>query len=233
MAIIKFGPLVVDARGTIAGTIFSANKGGPFARAWSRSSNPASALQTAQRGRMGALAAAWRDLTQVQRDDWIDYADDPAQELTNPLGETYFASGFNWYVRINGHLEAAGAARRNDAPTLVRPIAPTIQSGLTFLRTTAGAGLSRVGFFVASPNIGFEHFVTTRITLQGSTAVASGFQFTIHAVPNASRLILYQDELETIYGTIVLGQREFIRVVTQDSQGQRSPLDSIFKDAVT
>ncbi len=80
MAIAKFGPTVTGLRGTVAGTTFSANKSGPYARGWSRGANPRSSLQSTQRGRLGALAAAWRDLTQVQRDDWIVYAALPAQD---------------------------------------------------------------------------------------------------------------------------------------------------------
>jgi len=116
MAIVKFGPMVVGARGTLAGIIFSANAAGPFVRQWSRGSNPRSEGQQIQRQHLGDFATKWNQLTDAERLDWDDYADDPAQELTNSLGETYFASGFNWYVRINTHLAIAAAAERDDAP---------------------------------------------------------------------------------------------------------------------
>lgn len=230
MAIVKFGPTVVGARGTIAGTIFSANKAGPFARGWSKGSNPNSSLQTGQRGQFGALAAAWRDLTDSQKDDWNDYADDPAQELTNSLGETYFASGFNWYVKINDQLEAAGDARRVDAPTLTRPLAP-ILTVFTTLWTTGAVSESRIVLSASSPNLGFDHNVVARITGQGRTAIVAGFTFLTIEVPDGSRRILFQDELESAFGTIALGQRMFVQVRSQDSHGQRSPLDARFADA--
>ncbi|KKM91775.1 hypothetical protein LCGC14_1225190 [marine sediment metagenome] len=231
MAIVKFGPTVVGARGTIAGTIFSANQAGPFARGWSRGSNPTSTLQSAQRGRFGALAAAWRDLTQVQRDDWIDYADDPAQELTNSLGETYFISGFNWSIKINDHLEAAGEARRVDAPTLVRPLAPILTDAGVELRTTAGGNDTRIRLDAASPNLGFNHVVIARITGEGRTAIAAGFKSQRIAVPDGTRRVFFQPQIESTFGTIALLQRMFVQVRTQDSHGQRSPLDATFADA--
>lgn len=231
MAIIKFGPTVVGARGTIAGTIFSANRGGPYARGWSRGSNPSSSLQLDQRSALAAQSAAWRDLTVAQQNDWIDYADDPPQELTNSLGETFFASGANWFVRINLHLVAAGEATRVDAPTLTRPLAPILDTA-TRLSTTAGSGNTRIQFTVVSPNLGFNHVIQARITGQGRTAIAAGFKFQIIDVPNVSRLIVFQTEIETTFGTIVLGQRMFVQARSQDSHGQRSPFVQGVEDAV-
>lgn len=230
MAIILFGPTVIGARGKIAGTIFSANKGGPFARAWSRGSNPNSALQSAHRGRLGSLAAAWRDLTTPQRADWDDYADDPAQELTNSLGVNYFASGFNWYIRINLNLEAAGAARRVDAPTLVRPLAPIFQ--FTTLVITGGSPASLFLYTGASPNLGFFHTVFARLyNSHGRTTSSEKRTFILLAIPTPGRAILFQPEIETAFGTIALGQIAFYESRTQDPHGQRGPADTASAEA--
>ncbi len=232
MAIVKFGPTVVGARGTIAGTVFSANKSGPFARGWSRGSNPRSALQSAHRGVIGSMATTWRALTQAQRDDWIDYADDLPQQLTNSLGEDYFASGFNWYVRINEHLLANGDSLRVDAPTLARIAAPLTPT-LVQLRATAGIGVSRIKFQPASPGLSRPHAVFARITTQGRTAVAHNFVFLILAIPDGIQSVFFQTELEASFGNIVLGQRMFWTAQSQDADGQRSPTVSGFTDAFT
>ena len=230
MAIVKFGPTVVGARGTIAGTIFTANKAGPYARGWSKGANPKSPLQSDQRTRFASLASAWRGLTTAQRDDWIDYADDPPQELTNSLGETYFASGFNWYVRINDHLEAAGAARRDDAPTLTRPLAPIISNLNIFI--TGAAGNLGVQYAVADPALGELHVVFAR--LYSSQGIVSGFNnltFMIMAVPNVNRAVLFETEFENAFGTVSLGQRGFCTSTIQDAHGQRGPEDTEFADS--
>ncbi len=222
MAIVKFGPTVVGARGTIAGTIFTANKSGPYARGWSKGANPQSDLQNAHRNLLADIAATWRDLTVAQRDDWIDYADDPAQELTNSLGENYFASGFNWFVRINLNLEAAGAARRVDAPTLVRVAAPIIQA---FGFKLTGAATDTVILMTGgSPNLGFLHavFLQTYSSL-GRTTTSAKRTFMTVEIPTAGRAIFFQEEVESAFGTIVLGQVAFLRIQVQDGQGQRGP----------
>ncbi len=232
MATVKFGPTVVGLRGTIAGTTFSANKSGPYARVWSKGANPRSTPQSDQRGRLGSIAASWRDLTQVQRDDWIAYAIDPAQALINSLSETYFASGFNWYIRINDHLELASEARRVDAPTLTRPIAPIIEEVGTLLYKTGGSANTRVRLTVASPNLGFKHTVFARITGEGRSAIAAGYKFQTIGIPDCNRRILFQSPLETTFGTIALGQRMFVVLQSQDSHGQRSPSDTYSTDAL-
>lgn len=229
--IIKFGPTVVGARGTIAGTTFSANKSGPYAKAWSKGANPKSAEQTEQRGGFGSLASSWRDLTQAQRDDWIDYAGDPAQEKTNSLGENFFASGFNWYIEINEALEAAEEARRVDAPIFIRPPPPILQPAVETFFVTGAAVDTHVFLATGSPGLGVNLVIFALVTGQGRTAISGNLTAMKIAIPSAGRKVFYQDEIEAAFGTIILGQREFFHVQVQDSQGQRSPLVANFDDA--
>ncbi len=231
MAIVKFGPMVVGARGTIAGTIFSANLGGPFVRGWSRGSNPRTASQQANRGVLTEFASLWRDLTTAEKDDWIDYADDAPQEKTNSLGETYFASGFNWFVAINSALTQAGDTLRDDAPTLTRPVAPVIDAAGTFLRTTAGGLTSVVRLDVASPGLTDQLFAQLMVTGLGRTTFASNLVFMANAEPNAGRRVFFQTELELKFGDIFLNQRMFLSVQTQGAHGQRGPAATIVVDS--
>lgn len=126
MAIIKFGPTVVGVRGTIGGIVFSANKSTPYAKGWSKGSNPRTPLQTAQRSRLSSLPNSWRALSASEQADWDTFAALSAQDLINSLGVTYSISGFGWYVKINARLLAMGRAIRTPVPTQARPAAPTI-----------------------------------------------------------------------------------------------------------
>lgn len=132
MAIIKLGMLVTGIRGTVGGTIYSANKSGPFARGWSKGSNPRTTSQTGERAIISSHPVEWRAITQGQRDSWDTYAAHPAQQLTNPLGETYFASGFNWFCRINTHLVLSSRARRSDPPVGATPVMPILGPSFCF-----------------------------------------------------------------------------------------------------
>ena len=126
MAILKFGPTVVGLRGTIGGITFSANKSSPYAKAWSRGSNPVAPLQTTQRGVLASIPALWRALTPAEQALWDTFAALPAQDLTNSLGETYSISGFGWFTKINVRLLVMGRADRTAVPAQSRPSAPTI-----------------------------------------------------------------------------------------------------------
>ncbi len=229
--IIKFGVAVVGARGTAGGLIFSRNGAVDYARAWSRSANQKSALQTTQRSTLTKFAAAWRDLSQAQRDDWDDYADDPAQELTNSLGVDYFVSGFNWYVRINTHLTAAGEAARDDAPTLTRPVAPLPIS--LRLWVTGAVSDSRVIFDTGDPQFTLNHVIFIAVlSSQGRNVAPSKLPFTTLTVPTLPLgIVLLQDELEERFGVIAEGQRAFASSQAQDAHGQRGPEAVDFDDA--
>jgi hypothetical protein len=230
MAIIKLGELVAGIRGTIGGTTYSANKSGPFAKGWSRGTNPRSSPQSNQRSVIAAFASSWRDLTQTQRDGWDTYAAAAAQDLENSLGETYSISGFNWYIRINSHLFQVDESARDAAPTLTRPTAAVIES-LTF-RETPAAGNSLVQYDLTDPDLTANHFVEgVVVRSEGIGQRAHNFTFLANDVPNVARRILLQDELEAAFGTIAIGMRLFISSSIQDAHGQRGPVDTANADA--
>lgn len=126
MAIVKFGVAVVGIRGTVGGLTFSVNKSGPYAKQWSRSSNPKTVRQSAQRAILASIPAEWRDLSTAERALWDDFAELPAQDLTNPFGETYSIPGWGWFNKINIRLIVMGRAVRTAVPTQTRPSAPSI-----------------------------------------------------------------------------------------------------------
>lgn len=225
MAIALFGPIISGARGKVGGIVFSANRSGPYIKQWSRSSNPRTPAQSTVRNRLGGFSSAWKDLTQAQRDDWDDYADDAAQELTNPLGETYFISGQAWFVRINSHLEEAGAASRDDPPTLTRPLAPII-SGIA-MRSTSGGNTSQVQLDAASPGLTELHLLTLRLFYsKGRQSATSGFRHMILETETGARFLPFQDEAEAAFGDIPNDSKGFVQVSVQDAHGQRGPVDT-------
>ncbi len=126
MAIIKMGPTIVGVRGTIGGVTFSENKGGPYAKIWNRPSNPLQPKQTAHRAVLATMPSLWRALSPAQQTAWDVFADLPAQERFNALGESFFASGFNWFSLINTRLSIVGRSLRSVPPVLSVPSPPTI-----------------------------------------------------------------------------------------------------------
>lgn len=103
MALIKTGIGIAQISGSIAGTVFSHNRYGPYIRNRSVPVNPNSPAQQAVRANLAYLVAEWHDtLTAVQRAAWAVYA--AAINFTNPLGDTIKLTGFNHFIRSNVSL---------------------------------------------------------------------------------------------------------------------------------
>ncbi len=219
MAITKIGAPLAGIRGTIGGTTFSANRSGTYAKGWSRGSNPRSNLQSKERGTFGGLNANWRALTNAERTDWDTYAAAAAQELFNSLGEGFFASGFNWFVRINVHRLSTDKSLRTTFPTATRPSQPTIT---TFVVNETGSGNAELTF----PDADFGG--TDQVIVHGyrsntiSRSVAGNVRLWKFSTVDPGTQTLINDELDTIYGSRELARRWFVEMRVQDNQGQRS-----------
>jgi len=99
-ALIKFGGGVVGMAGSIAGTTFSRNRYGSYARARTKPVNPNTANQVAIRSALTFLTERWSStLTAAQRTAWNLYGSNVV--MTNRLGESINLSGFNHYIRSN------------------------------------------------------------------------------------------------------------------------------------
>jgi len=124
-------------RGKLGGSILSANKSGNFITNNKTPIQPRTEKQTNQRSIFAQMASAWADLTSGQKTGFDTYAALPAQELTDSMGETYYASGFNWFVKLNTRLERMGRSLISVAPAGARPTAPSI---ISLVITPSGTG---------------------------------------------------------------------------------------------
>ena len=116
MALIKFGGGVAAASGSVGGTTFSHNAGGPYMRVRRVPTNPASTFQTILRGYVAQLTALWATLTQAQRDGWAAYSVNVL--LPNPLGDQREIGALPHYVRSNVSRLQAGLDRQDTAPAI-------------------------------------------------------------------------------------------------------------------
>lgn len=229
MAIIKFGSLVVGARGTIGGVVFSAGKSGPNARLWARGANPRSEGQSSQRQRFSIAPEWWRALTDTQRDDWNTWAADPAQELTNALGEPYYIPGYSWFVALSAQMTRAGYAHRDDAPTSTWPAIPVIDA---FRFEDSG------GDFVCEIDYDTGEFPSgTGIVIMGAyiprggrMVQYSGYKLLISGIASPTGTYDFAINWQYAFGLPEVGGRAFLRVFKQNDQGMRGAAWSTFQD---
>ena len=226
MAIIKLGTTVVGIRGTMGGQTFSRNKSGPYVKAWSSASIAPSLKRVAQQARLGALPAEWHALAQALRDAWDVWADLPAQELTNPLGETYKISGFNWFIKINIQLLLFPRPIRTAVPTQSRPTIPTITN--MFVRT--GDVLDSTITYPSgtfSPNLDLVLYIAMTNSTS-PTAFPASPKLTRRNVQPPLTSDTFQDEVEDAFGLVQMNRRWFGYMVRATTDGLVSPPALIF-----
>lgn len=220
MAITKLGVLVAGIRGTVGGITFSQNGSATYAKIWSRSSNPRQPLQSEQRGTFGSMPQLWRDLTDAQRTAWDTFAALPAQERTNPLGDPFFASGFNWFNIVNGWLTNIGRTLRVLPPVLPRPSAPVIASlQLPFLPQQTAKITYPSGEFDPDFDIIIEIVVAIS---RGRTIPPSNFQSLLQSQLPGDTETAFLIEYLNRNGLAGPSVKGFTRVYRQTDDGQRS-----------
>ena len=158
MAIIKLGGTVVGIRGTVGGLVYSANQSGPFARSWSKPTNPRSVRQQRGRGFMTQLGPAWQALSGAQRTAWDALAVADPEPTFNSLGEPVALSGWGYFVRCNKRrlqnlqtvLSVAPVGAEATRPASVVPLTFAVASGTpgTFTATWPVAGILATDYAV-------------------------------------------------------------------------------------
>lgn len=119
MVQLRFGSMITEARGSIAGTTYSRNRFGAYARARTVPVNPNSTRQLAARARMAFLAEQWREtpMTDAKRGAWATYAS--GIDATNKLGEDITLTGFNAFMMSNAVRLLVGQTFVDAGPTVI------------------------------------------------------------------------------------------------------------------
>ncbi len=222
MGIVTFAAPVSGLRGKVGGNVFSANKSGPYLKAWGRGSNPRSQIQTEHRASLVTFSQSWRDISGANKADWDTYAALSAQDRTNSLGETYSISGFAWFVAINLNRAAVGDSQLDTSPTVAVPAAVTIAS--VRLAVTGGSSSSRVVLTVGSAGLADNLAIYGRLVASDGVLSSPEIKVFIRAaVPNASQRVIITDQVIDAFGHIQANNKIFYRLATWNTDGRAGP----------
>lgn len=204
MARVLFGDIVVDMRNKSGGHVYAKNRSGSYKRTKVTPVNPQTSFQQAQRQQLGSFSAAWRGLTELQRQSWITAA--PSFPVTNIFGQPMTLTGANLYVAFNKNLTNAGGSTIATAPSPVAipslaidTLAGDVSStslGFNINTATVPAGFALMVF--ATPLVGAgRYFVKNKYRMLGV------FTATANAVD------IYT-EWTARFGSLVAGQKIYV-----------------------
>lgn len=116
MALLKLGALAQDVRGSLAGTVFSRNRGGAYVREKVSPIQPLSPFSAITREVFRAVSQRWACvLTPGQRYDWDGWAED--HPVVNVFGDSIILGGIAAFQLINARLRQVNAGWLDDPPT--------------------------------------------------------------------------------------------------------------------
>lgn len=202
MAKINFGEVVNDARGKIAGIVFSKNKSGAYTRTKVTPVNPNSPAQQAVRSFFAQLAQNWSAvLTAAQRAAWTAYA--VTYPRTDIFGNSLTLNGMNMYIALNSRLLLTGNALIN-TPPLTNAVNPAVW-GPNFPACSLIA-LTVQEIAPSSDASAWNFLFCTKSLPPGRSPSPSDYRFVYAAVdPGAAGALDVFSHYAAVFGTPVLG----------------------------
>jgi hypothetical protein len=177
---VKYAPSILLGRlsRSAGSTTASHNRFGAYLRNRTIPTNPMTDPQTLVRDNLGALASAYRDLTEVQRTGWRDLGLEIVR--LDSLGQQYTLTGIQAFIMANRNRFSTGLAQIDDAPAV--PTIPTFIPGtltltdapamtIAFTPTPLGAGFSVLVFATPAVSAGKNFMPSTRYKLIMATAL--------------------------------------------------------------
>ena len=228
MAKVKFTGGVAEMTGSIGGLTLQRWKSGVVSarKQSSAIANPHTLNQGIVRNAMSVYSAEWRNtLTDPQRAAWETYAASKPWSGSNAGGvnelikfNNGIMSGFNAYVMVNIANDRIGFA-----PVTVAPLAITPPSAPLTVAVTCVAGTATVTW-VAPVTAKVDALVTIWTRIEG----IPGIHKQIIATPLAAALTYDMTIVRAANGyglplTALVGARLWVQMVTNDTDGTKSP----------
>jgi hypothetical protein len=212
MAKINFGNIVQDARGKLAGTVFSANKGGAYVRRKASPTGPATDAQAKVRANFGANSKMWSQLlSDEQRAAWKFFA--AANPRVDVFGNSIVLSGMAMMQSLNQVLAQILEPPITDAPVDMSVPALATPTGLTADVATPKLTVATSTQAVVA---GALYYIFATGGMQaGKTPQRNQYRFlTTHAATAAATAIELISPWEAAWGDPITGQRVSVIVAT-------------------
>lgn len=209
MAIFTPGPAIGAISGSIGGSVFSHNKGGPYIRNRTIPTASQSAYAVNAKARLAQISQAWQLEDAATQLAWREWA--KTNPISNALGQSRTVPGHVAYIRVNTCLMAV-----NLQPIVLPPILPAPEP-LTSLSVTADIGPGNFEIVYLATPLG----ATEKLMVWAALVDSPGINY----VENLYKLVLptdlaqasplaIQTAVEIRFGSASVGQTLFVKVQT-------------------
>ena len=202
-------PILSQARASLGGATFSANRGGNYIRARIAPVQPRSTAQQQARAQFSTVSGNWKTLTAAQRAGWAAAA--AGVTLQDSLGNSYIPTGNQLYVGLNRNLlvngepvVSASPGTKPDFPNLV-PITVTAAAAVPALTLVTQLTSAPTGFI-------FEVSATAQVSPGVSFFSKSAYRFIASATATSFASLNMLAPYNTRWGTLVAGERIGLRL---------------------
>lgn len=217
------GVAVGALSGSLGGSTFSHNKGGPYIRTRAIPTNPDSTTQLERRAALATTSTRWRNLTNAERDAWAEWS--RQNPITNALGQSINKSGHQSYVGLNSRILLASGT--------IIDVPPIISAPTAFLSVVQDADVG-----TGDTDLTFSAVLASgnQVELWGAVVNSAGISY----VKNLLKFIAFspvdqaspwdnESDIVSVLGTLTAGQTLHIRAAQYDpATGLRSPfLESV------
>lgn len=203
------GPLAAALSGSIGGTTFSRNRGGPYVRNRSIPVDPNTSSQQNVRSILATQSASWADQTDAIRAAFQNWA--VQNPVVNALGRTILLSGQQAFVQLNSRLAFRALATLTSPPIVNAP------DGLATLAVAGdiGAGAVDITFTVTPLPADTQLWIQAAVLNSAGVAyVRNLFRFISGSAAAAASPFDIQTAVEAKFGTLIVGQTLHVRVAT-------------------
>ena len=222
--IIKFGPTIVGARGSIGGLTFSANLAGPYAKTWQRPPKTRTPAQAATGNTLGIAAQHWRTLSGANQTAWNLWASTTAPARFNSLGQAITLSGFQWFVEMSTKLLFNAATIIDTAPLLVEP---AVATPIVFNIRETGTGTTGITFTLDTFVVDFAVIRLAQGATEGQNSFARPNYYVFRRAPFSGAVIEFSADIEGIWGLIQLQRSWFAQLSRINPEGLEGPSGTI------
>lgn len=202
MAIFSPGIAIGRISGRVGGEVFSHNRGGMYIRTAAIPVQPSTQWKLDANNYLALASQAWRNLTDVQRAGWKQFASE--NKITNRLGETKELPANAAYCTINTRLLRAGNNQIDDPPIG----GPPDPLATITLSTDIGAGDFQLAYTATPLAAGMKLWLTACVLESGSITYIKNRLKQVHitAAAAASPLANLDAILDDRFGSLQVGQ---------------------------